>query len=510
MNTILSGGVTLIVFIVMLGILVFVHELGHFAVAKRLHIPVFEFGFGFPPRVKRFWRDHGYIEIQSRRIFVPRDFKWPQNITVGSLVRYKTEMQNGRETLQALLVVEPGSADAAFASPVQALDLGTEYTLNAIPLGGFVKLMGEEDPNVPGGFATAKPSVRAPILLAGVTMNVILAFVVFSITAFFTPPYAIVQTTRVFGVAQNSPAAEAGLRPNDQIVAINGQDLHDNFSLLSQTLRQNAGHPVTLTVVRNGQTLEPIQVTPRANPPRGEGPLGISLMGWTGIRITSVAPGSVADRAGIRAGDVLVFLVDPKGRALRDQNELIDFTKTHPGWKIDWRIQRDGKLSDPITIQIPDQVDATNATLGLDLTTPLVGAPLRALEQMGTVLASIPTMFGQLFAGNAPANAFVGPLGIAQLTNEVSQRGGLLGLLELLGLLSLNLAFVNILPLPALDGGRLLFVVLEWLRGGKRIDPQKEGVVHLVGIIVLLGLMVLVSVFDVQRILLGQSILPSP
>ena len=129
---------------------------------------------------------------------------------------------------------------------------------------------------------------------------------------------------------------------------------------------------------------------------------------------------------------------------------------------------------------------------------------------MGTVVASIPTMIGQLFAGNAPANSFVGPIGIAQVTGEVAQRGGAIALLELLGLLSLNLAVVNLLPLPALDGGRLVFVLLEWIRGGKKIDPQKEGMVHLVGLAVLLGLMILISVFDVQRLISGQSILPSP
>ena len=140
MNAILSSGTNLIIFIVMLGLLVFVHEFGHFIVAKRLHIPVLEFGFGFPPRIKRF-------------------------------------MKRGE----------------------------TEYTINAIPLGGFVRLMGEEDPNVPGGFASAKPAIRAPILLAGVVMNFLLAYVAFSISAFASPPYAIVQTTRLAAVAPGQP-----------------------------------------------------------------------------------------------------------------------------------------------------------------------------------------------------------------------------------------------------------------------------------------------------------------
>lgn len=508
MNTILTGGVNLLIFIAMLGILVFVHELGHFAVAKRLRVPVFEFGFGFPPRVLRFRRDNGWIELQGRRIMIPRDFKVPQNVAVGTRVTYQTKFENDRQVLTSLKIVEEG--DTTPSSFVQYFDPGTEYTLNAIPLGGFVNLMGENDPNVPGGFATAKPLVRAPILLAGVVMNFVLAFIVFAITAFAAPPYVTVQTTRIAAVVPDSPAALAGLKTNDTIATVNGIDVQNNYPALSQNLRQNAGNEVTLTVVRNNQTIDPIKVTPRKNPPRGEGPLGISLDGWVGLRVSNVEPGSVADQAGVRAGDVLVFMVDPKGRTLKDQSELSSFAQSHPGWKIEWRIARGAQVSNPIAVQIPQQIDDRNATLGLNLTTPLIEAPVKAVQQMGLVIASIPTMFGQLFAGTAPANSFVGPLGIYQVTGEVAQRGGPLALLELLGLLSLNLAVVNILPLPALDGGRLVFVVLEWLRGGKRIDPQKEGMVHLVGIAVLLGLMVLISVFDVQRMLAGQPILPMP
>ena len=510
MDTILSNATNLIIFIVMLGVLVFVHELGHFAVAKRLKIPVPEFGFGFPPRVWKFWQGAGWLEIQGKHIIIPRKFSLPQNLNVGSPVRYKTELKDGRERLIESQVINAEDSSAALASIVQNLDRGTEYTLNAIPLGGFVRLMGEEDPNVPGGFATAKPSIRPPILLAGVTMNFILAFIIFNITAVANPPYVTVQTTSVAGIQPGSPAESADLRVNDIIVTVNGQDVKNNYPALSQLLRKNAGQPVTLTILRNNKTFDPITVTPRANPPRGEGPLGIALNGWTGLRISAVEPGSVADKAGARVGDALVFLVDPKGRTLKDQNEFTQFTTTHTGWKIDWRLARGNQLLDPITVQIPDTLNSTNATLGLSLQTAWLDAPATALGDMWTVVASIPPMISQVFAGNAPANSFVGPLVIYQVTAEVAQRGGPLALLELVGLLSLNLAVVNLLPLPALDGGRLVFVILEWIRGGKRIDPQKEGMVHLVGLAVLVGLMLLISVFDVQRLISGQSILPGP
>lgn len=444
MDTIISQGTNLLIFAAMLGILVFVHELGHFAVAKRLGIPVLEFGFGFPPRVKSLFK---------------RD--------------------------------------------------GTEYTLNAIPLGGFVRLHGEEDPTVPGGFASAKASIRIPILLAGVTMNFVLAFLLFALLAFITPPYASVQLTTISEVMSDSPAALAGLRADDTIVAINGRDIKHDYATFRQLVRDNAGREIALSVLRKNQPLDPIKVTPRANPPANEGPLGIRLIGWQGLRVMAVEPGSVADKAGVREGDTLLFFAE-SNRPLRDQNELAQFTQAHPGWKIEWRIARDNRLGDTIVVQIPQPLDPKDATLGLDMQLSLFDAPIKAAQDMWMIAASIPTMFSQLFTGALPANALVGPIGISQLTSEVAQRGGPLGLLYLLALLSLNLAVVNLLPFPALDGGRLVFIALEILRGGKKIDPQKEGLVHFVGLAILLGLMLLISYFDVLRLIAGQPILPAP
>jgi regulator of sigma E protease len=435
----------------------------------------------------------------------------PDNLHVGSQVHYKTKTEKGREILTSLQVVDEAGQGQVLSSPVQHVDRGTDYTVNAIPLGGFVRMMGEEDPSVPGGFASAKPSVRAPILLAGVVMNFLLAYVAFSISAYATPPYAPVQTTHIAGVVPGSPAALAGLRSGDTITAVNGQNVKDDYPALSQLLHQNAGHPVELTILRDNQTLGPISATPRANPPPGEGALGIALNTLVGLRVTAVQPGSIADRAGVRADDVLIFLVDPQaGRPLRNQDELAQFIKSHPGATMDWRLQRNGQLLDPITVRIPDPVPADQATLGLTLQISLLDAPRAGVYELGRVLASIPALIRQIAQGTVPSNALVGFVGIYQATGEVAQRGGAVALIEFLGLLSLNLAIVNLFPFPALDGGRLVFVLLEWIRGGRKIDPQKEGLVHLVGIAVLLGIMLLITFFDVQRLISGQSILPNP
>ena len=155
----------------------------------------------------------------------------------------------------------------------------------------------------------------------------------------------------------------------------------------------------------------------------------------------------------LKPGDVMVFIVDSKaGRPLKDQDELAQFVRDHPSWKIEWRIQRDNKLLDPITVQIPASVDAQSATLGVNLQTSVLDAPRVSATEIWGMVVSIPGVFRQLFSGSVPPNSLVGPIGIAQVTGEVAQRAGLLGLLNLLGLLSVNLAVVNLLPFPALDG----------------------------------------------------------
>ena len=509
MSAILSNTTNLVIFILMLGVLVFVHEFGHFFTAKRLGIPVLEFGFGFPPRAFVFARSEGRIEIQGRQIVIPKKFVLPQTLAVGSQVAYKTAFQNDREVLTSIEIIDAESQGMIAASQVQSFDPGTEYSINWIPIGGFVRLMGEEDPNVPGGFATAKPIARILVLLAGVTMNLAVAWLVFSTTSMLVPSAVTLQTTRIVNVAPNSPAATEGLKANDWIIAANGINVKNDYPTLSTMLRQNAGKTVTLTVVRNNSTLDPISIVPRANPPPGEGAVGIQLTGMAGPRVLAVEPGSVADRAGVQPGDGLMFLIDGKTPA-KDENEIAEYVKTHPGFKIEWTLIRNDDSIGPIVVQLPDSVTADSAKLGLKINATILDAPVEGIRSIASIALETPKFIGRIMRGEIQENAFVGVIGMAQATNELAQRGGALTLFQWFGLLSLNLALVNLLPLPAIDGGRLVFVLLEVIRGGKKIDPRKEAMVHLAGIIFLLGLMVIISYFDIQRLLAGKSIFPSP
>ena len=113
----------------------------------------------------------------------------------------------------------------------------------------------------------------------------------------------------------------------------------------------------------------------------------------------------------------------------------------------------------------------------------------------------------QDWASGGPNPGFTGPIGIAQATGEVAEIG-ISPLFEWVALISISLGIINILPIPALDGGKLVFVLVEWARGGKRISPRKEGLVHIVGFAVLIGLILVVSFFDITRILSGESLIP--
>lgn len=206
MNTALLGG---IIFIVVFGGIILLHEFGHFIVAKLMHIKVEEFGIGFPPRILKL-------------------FTW----------------------------------------------LGTDFTLNWIPLGGFNKLAGENDPDMPDGLAASSPWRRIPVLLAGAAMNLLTAVVVYT---FFFMQVGIpdVHKVEVGTVSPGSPAATAGLKTGDIVLSAAGQPVNSPDKLISITY-SNLGKQIPLVIQRGTQDLT-VDVTPRANPPAGQGPMGVGI-----------------------------------------------------------------------------------------------------------------------------------------------------------------------------------------------------------------------------------------
>ncbi|MBI2166173.1 MAG: site-2 protease family protein [Chloroflexi bacterium] len=354
-----------------------------------------------------------------------------------------------------VLVHELGHFLTARAHRVRVLEFGfgyppkllsfrkgeTIYSLNLLPLGGFVKLEGEENPTSPRSLASKGLPTRFNVLIAGAAMNLLLPLAIFT-GLFIWPQETLVGRVVIQKVMPNSPAALAGLKPGDRVLTINGRKIENNRDLAyTVTLKRGAttdwlverteAPPITLpstidpTMYQGKTERLTLYLVPRWRPPEGEGP--------TGIVIGTVNPKVIA--------------------------------RSYPFWQ----------------------------------------AVPKAVQHTGEVLILARNEVVGWFIGRSSPQ-LAGPIGIAQMTGEVA-RAGWLPLLEFTGLLSLNLAILNVLPIPMLDGGRLLFLAIEFVRRGKRVPPDKEALVHMIGFAVLVGAVVIISYFDIARILSGNSTL---
>ncbi|MFH1129606.1 MAG: RIP metalloprotease RseP [Patescibacteria group bacterium] len=358
---------TIIVFLLILGVLIFAHELGHFISAKKAGVRVEEFGFGFPPRIFGFKKGD------------------------------------------------------------------TTYSINAVPLGGFVKIFGEEqdDKRSDSKFAFYNKPIwqRAIILVMGVVMNLVLAVVLLSIVHMLGVPTFVEQgqeanyrnvQIQIVETAKNSPAENAGIKVGDTILElkIKNEKLKINeIEDVQKFIAFHVGEEITMTINRGNEILEK-NLTPRVDPPKEEGALGIA-MSKTG-------------------------------------------TISYPWYVAIWK----------------------------------------GLEATGKLAVTMVTMFWLLiktllFQGKMIGDV-AGPIGIAVLTSQVVQLGWVY-VLQFAAILSINLAIINILPFPALDGGRLLFLLIEKIKG-KPVRVKTERIAHTLGFAILIGLMVIVTLRDVIKL----------
>lgn len=316
---------------------------------------------------------------------------------------------------------------------------GTLYSVNWLPLGGFVRLLGEEDPTDPQSLAAQKAWKRLVILGSGAFMNAILPIILFAI--YFMIPHNVPRGPAIIDTVEaNSPAAAAGLEQGDVILEINGHTIK-NTEDAGREIRLHMGEDIAITIQRTefGETTtQTVHATARWAPPSGQGP--------TGIRIHDKVAGSAV------------------------------CTGTSP----------------------PSQCYERES----------YGLPSAVSQGYHATLDSLKLARNQIIAmfkgGQGPSVA--GPAGIAQGTGEVVKSNGWDSLLEFAALLSINLAIINVLPLPMLDGGRMTFVLIEIVRRGKRIAPEKEAIVHLVGLALIITMAVVVTYVDVVRIIGGKSI----
>ena len=362
-----------VIFLLVLSLLVFVHELGHFLTARRFGIHIEEFALGFPPRL----------------LGVVRDRNGKLRLLKGSQSLPPSELGGPR----------------------------TIYSLNAIPLGGFVRPVGEDNPLIPGGLASAPKRARIAVLMAGSLANLLFAFLIFTAGFMMGWPEPVADRVLVATVASGTPAQAAGLREGDIIVRMDDEVIASTDQA-SAYIHSHLGQPVVMTLLRHGQETQ-ITITPRENWPAGQGPTGIVL----------------------------------------------------------------GTPYDVVRYSLPQ-------------------AAVRSAQELTVYFQMLVQLPGRIFSGEITAEAArpIGIVGLNDLTRQAVVTSAAIDqwfpLLQLIGLVSVALAITNLLPLPALDGGRILFVLIEAIRG-RRLDPAREGMVHLVGMVMLLLLMVVITYQDI-------------
>ncbi|KKS01699.1 MAG: Membrane-associated zinc metalloprotease [Candidatus Yanofskybacteria bacterium GW2011_GWA2_41_22] len=357
---------TAIIFLVVISVLIFVHEFGHFVFAKRAGMRVEEFGFGFPPR---------------------------------------------------LFGVKKGE---------------TVYSINLIPFGGFVKILGEEGGHAgePGSFSAKSIWTRLSVVVAGVMMNFLLAVFLLMLGNFLGLRIGLVDDNlsanaknkqiQIIQIAENSPAQIADLRLLDEIVGFKKENSVIYVSATKEVqdfVRENAGVKSVILIKRAGQPLEK-EILPRKNPPEGQGALGISLA------LTGVV--------------------------------------SYPWYESVWR-----GVYDAVILTI-------NTILGYWML-------IKTLLIKGKLMADVS-----------------GPIGIATMTGQAA-RIGLNYLIQFVAMISVNLAVLNIIPFPALDGGRAVTLIIEKIKGSP-INRKVENMVNTAGFALLIVLMIYVTVKDLIRI----------
>ena len=425
---------TIFYFILVLGVLVFVHEFGHFIVAKRSGIRVEQFSLGFPPKAF--------------------------GITVGE----------------------------------------TEYCISWLPIGGYVKVAGMSDfgsadvKREPWEFQSKSRGIQMAVMVAGPVMNFLLGFMLILGLRLTLGDY-VLQTTRVGRIEAASPFYAAGLRTDDRILAINGTPVDDWGSLVEAYGAGDDGD-IALEVAR-GEEVVFLVTTPDPGPELGFDPFLPPTAG-------SVMPGYPAARGGMAPGDRVLSIA---GESVSGWNEMREKISARPGLETEIRWLR-GK-EEMVAIIVPQPQQGGGRTIGVIGIGPSYEPSARvpvtiatAIERSGRDLVGyttlIFTLIKRLVMGEVSGRMIAGPVGIAQMAGSKA-REGLEALLDFMAMLSINLAVLNLLPIPALDGGHLTILSVEAISRRSLSARQKERIQQ-VGFIFLLGLMVYVTFGDIGRI----------
>lgn len=428
--------ITLLAAILVLGVVIFFHELGHFLAAKREGIKVEKFSVGFPPKLFSFKRGE------------------------------------------------------------------TEYLISAIPMGGYIKMAGEDPEEElkgePWEFRSAPVSKRMRIVIAGPLLNFILGFLLFSLIAMIGVP---THSNIVGKVKKNSKAHIAGILPQDKIIKINNKKTN-NWVELMKIISSSSGK-VELTIIRDNKMIKKeLEIVKDEKTTYPE--IGISP--YVSTEIKDVMRGSPAHTSGLKTKDVIISI---NGKDVFCWDEMAKIIRQNPGKELIFGIKRQEKqFSVKITPMAKPGYDLEKkkeikvGSIGITSCSEIYRLnPLSALwVGLLQTLATIQLIFiilWQLICGVLSYKLLAGPIGIVQMSGEHAQLG-FTYLLGFIAMLSVNLGVINLLPLPVLDGGHVMFLTIEKIRG-KAMSAKTQATIQWVGITIIICLIVLISYNDIIR-----------
>lgn len=431
-------------FVFVLGVLVFVHELGHFLAARRIGVRVLTFSLGFGPK---------------------------------------------------LLSVKRGD---------------TEYCISAIPLGGYVKMAGENPDDARTGaadeFLSKTKWERFQVLIMGPIMNLALAVVVMALVLYQgadIPAFAE-QPAVIGSVEQGSPADLAGLRPGDRVVSVQGRAI-DDWERLTMAIGTRANRELPIVLERDGKRFEKV-ITPRATDKYETGTIGVRP--WYRPEIASVGDGGPAREADLRPGDVVLGAA---GERYVNRERLIELIKSHEGKPLPVEIDRDGQVMTmsvtPRTIDDTVRISAHIREAETITVQPgIVEAFKLSVERNWEWTALIFETLTGLFTRDTSVKQLMGPVGIAGLSGDAAEAG-VIPLFTLMALISLNLGIMNLMPIPVLDGGHIAILAVEGLSRRDFSMKVKEKML-LGGFVILVTLMVTVIYNDLTRVQWIERLMP--
>lgn len=441
---------TLLAFAFVLGVLVFVHELGHFMAARWNGVRVLTFSLGFGPRLLSFRRGD------------------------------------------------------------------TEYCLSAIPLGGYVKMAGEnaEDPRAgqPDEFLSKSKWQRFQILIMGPAMNILLAVVVLAVVLMqgATKPAYMDKPALVGVVEAGSPAERAGVRAGDLVTRVGSAPV-ETWEQLELAVAQRPEREVQMVVIRDRRE-ERLTITPDTTELRTRGDARFEV-GTIGVlpdvnpSIRALVAGGPAEQAGLQAGDVILTI---DGQRMVFASQVSETISRRPEASLEIVVRRDG-AERAVTV-VPAREGETGR-IGINISdaiesytpTPLEAVALsvqRNVEMSAMILRTL----ADLFRGEASPSQLMGPVGIAQVSGE-SARAGWIALFGLMASLSLNLGLLNLLPIPVLDGGHIFIMAIETI-ARRDFSLQVKEKMLFAGFVALMALMVTVIYNDLTRIAWIERLMP--